>query len=115
MICSDTIRIPVSLSPAQAEAELAKIAAQIFAKRHEVPGIDAPPDEDDEDYAVYAFLIQRILTTESEALAAYNACQQSCNPSPTAEQWEASRAAWAAYEKACNGYVRYRLLMTVAS
>lgn len=107
----DQIRVPFSLSPAQAEAELARVSAQIFAGRHEVPGIDDPPDEDDEDYAEYAFAVQRMLAAESEARAAYNACQRWCNPSPTAEQWEASRAAWSAYEKACDGYVHYRRLM----
>ena len=114
MICSDTIRIPVSLSPERAEAELAKISAQIFAGRHEVPGIDDPPDESDEDYAAYAFLVRRMLAAEAAARAAYDACQRSCNPSPTAEQWETSRAAWAAYEEACDGYVRYRRLVEVA-
>ena len=108
MTSYDQIRIPVSLSPERAEAELAKISAQIFAGRHEVPGIDDPPDESDEDYAA---LVQRMLAAEAEARAAYNACARWCNPSPTAEQWEASRAAWAAYEKACDGYVRYRRLM----
>jgi hypothetical protein len=105
-----SLRVPSSLSPERAEAELAHVSAAIFAGENDIwlyrefSGVEGTLDDLREILAEQNASSEVAIATFA-AIAAEEAAIATNNLSPS---WEEKRAAWAAWEAACRALVALR-------
>jgi hypothetical protein len=105
-----SIRVPSSLSPERAEAELARTSARSFAGDNDIwlyrdfSGVEGNLDDLREILEEQNASFE-VMEATFAAIAAEEAAIGAHNLSPS---WEEKRAAWAAWEAACRALVALR-------